>query len=122
MPVPGKKRRARIHSSKETTTTRYLGSGKVADLHKPWQKDAIEMEPDVLSILVGTNDIAAGVESEAYEADYRAIIDASRKVNPELKLVLLDPFVLQSGKLKHEDAWLLRRHTTDALGAVVSRW
>lgn len=36
-----------------------------------------------------------GVEIEAWESDDRLILDASRKANPELRLVLLDPFVLR---------------------------
>lgn len=100
---------------------RGISGHTVADLRKRWQKDAIDMEPDLLSILIGTNDVGRGVAVDAFESDYRYILDASREANPELRLVLLDPFVLQSGRLKQEQAWIPRRAATDKLGAVVAR-
>ncbi len=100
---------------------RGISGHTVADLRKRWQKDAIEMNPDVLSVLIGTNDVASGTLEESYEADYRAILDASRNSKPELRLVLLDPFVLPTGALKDEKSWTARRATTDKLGAIVAR-
>lgn len=100
---------------------RGISGHTVADLRKRWNKDAIEMKPDVLSILIGTNDVGSGVKEEAFESDYREILDASRKSNPDLKLVLLDPFVLPTGVLKDENAWVSRRGATDKLGMVVAR-
>jgi lysophospholipase L1-like esterase len=100
---------------------RGMSGHTVADLRKRWQKDAIEMRPDVLSILIGTNDVGSGVKEEAFETDYREILDASRNSNPDLRLVLLDPFVLRTGKLKDEKAWTSRRSATDKFGMVVAR-
>ncbi len=100
---------------------RGISGHTVADLRKRWQKDAIEMKPDILSILIGTNDVGNGVREEAFEADYRWILDASRNSNPDLRVVLLDPFVLPTGKLKDEIAWKSRRSATDKLGMVVAR-
>jgi lysophospholipase L1-like esterase len=101
---------------------------KVADLRQRWQVDAIDMKPDVLTILIGTNDVGIGltkperkVTPAAFEADYRAILDASRKANPDLRLVLMEPFILQSGKLKDQQAYKVRREATDKLRAVVAK-
>jgi lysophospholipase L1-like esterase len=79
------------------------------------------MKPDLLSILIGTNDVGRGIQADAFESDYRSILDDSRKANPELRLVLLDPFVLRSGKLKDKQAWTSRRSATDKLGNVVAQ-
>jgi lysophospholipase L1-like esterase len=100
---------------------RGISGHKVADLRKRWQKDAIDMKPDLLSILIGTNDVGGGVEADAFESDYRSILDTSREENPELRIVLLDPFVLRSGKLKQEEAWMSRRSATDKLGSIVAK-
>lgn len=100
---------------------RGMSGNTVADLRKRWKKDAIEMKPEVLSILIGTNDVRSGVLEEAFESDYREILDASRNSNPDLRLVLLDPFVLRTGILKDEKAWVSRRNATDKLGIVVAR-
>ena len=100
---------------------RGISGHTVSDLRKRWQKDAIDIKPDLLSILIGTNDVGSGVTENKFEDNYRHILDASRKANPELKIVLLDPFVLQSGKLAQQEAWTPRRIATDKLRAVVAR-
>jgi lysophospholipase L1-like esterase len=103
---------------------RGMSGHKVADLRKRWQKDAIEMEPDLLSILVGVNDVGrnlGGVDVETWETDYRFIVDASRQANPDLRLVLLDPFVLASGRLSHGDAFKQWRDQVERLIPIVGR-
>jgi len=99
---------------------RGVSGNTVEDLRKRWKEDAIDIKPDVLSILVGTNDVGREIKADAFESDYRHILDASRKANPDLRLVLMDPFVLRSGKLKGEQAWTSRRAATDKLGVIVA--
>jgi lysophospholipase L1-like esterase len=101
--------------------TRGISGSAVANLRQRWQTDAIDMKPDLLSILIGTNDVNLGVQPDAFEADYRWILDASRKANPGLRLVLLDPFVLRSGSLASDPAWTTRRSATDRMRVVVAR-
>ena len=93
----------------------------VADLKSRWQKDAIEMKPDLLSVLIGVNHVSRGGGIETYEADYREILTRSRAANERLRLVLLDPFVLPSGKLKDESKWTAWRADVDKMGAIVAR-
>jgi len=100
---------------------RGISGQTVEALRKRWQKHAIDMKPDLLSILIGTNDVSRGIQADAFESDYRYILDASRKANPELRLVLLDPFALQAGRFKNEQAWTSRRTATDKLGNVVAQ-
>jgi lysophospholipase L1-like esterase len=100
---------------------RGMSGHTVSDLRKRWQKDAIDMKPDLLSILIGTNDVGRRVQPDAFETDYRYILGASRKANPDLRLVLLEPFVLKSGRLKDENAWTTRRAATDKLRMVVAQ-
>ena len=60
------------------------------------------MKPDLLSILIGTNDAGKspdGIDVEQWEQDYRFILDASRKANSDLRIVLLDPFLVRSGRM-----------------------
>ncbi len=100
---------------------RGISGNTVSDLRARWQKDAIEMKPDLLSILVGTNDVAREVQSDDFRSDYRYILDASRNANPDLRLVLLDPFVLRSGGLMDEKVWTTRRAGVDILRGVVAQ-
>jgi len=108
--------------------TRGNSGNKVVDLRNRWQADAIDMKPDLLSILIGTNDVGIGlkypdriVTPAAFESDYQYLLDASRKENPRLRLVLIDPFVLETGKLKNEQTYALRRQATDKFRRVVAR-
>lgn len=104
---------------------RGMSGHKVADLKARWQKDAIDMKPDLLSILIGVNDISKSggkdIPLDVWEADYRHLLDLSRGANPDLRLVLLDPFVLPSGRLKDQAAWKYWRGEADKLGAIVAR-
>jgi len=104
---------------------RGISGNKVGDLKKRWQKDAIDMKPDLLSILIGVNDVGRsggkGVPLDTWEADYRAILNASRKANADLRLVLLDPFVLPSGRLRNKEQWKSWRGEVDKLLVIVAR-
>ena len=100
----------------------------VAALRKRWQADAIDIKPDILTVLIGTNDVGQGlrqpsrtVTPAAFEADYRFILDASRKANPDLRIVLMDPFILPTGGLKNEKLYGQRRMLTDAMRVVVAK-
>jgi len=104
---------------------RGISGNKVADLKARWQKDAIDMQPDLLSILTGVNDVSQSdgqsVPLDRWEADYRFLLNSSRKANASLRLVLLEPFVLRSGRLKGEEAWNYWRGQVDKLRAIVAR-
>jgi len=103
---------------------RGMSGHKVGDLRGRWQKDAIDMKPDLLSILIGVNDVGRkldGVNVKTWEADYRFILDASRKANPDLKLVLLDPFVLPSGRLAEGVLYKKWRDQVESLILVVEK-
>jgi lysophospholipase L1-like esterase len=104
---------------------RGMSGHKVRDLKARWQKDAIEMKPHWLSILIGINDVGRTVTKDKglaeWEADYRFILNESRKANPALRLVLLDPFVLASGGLTNQSAFRAKREVVDRLCEIVSR-
>jgi len=100
---------------------RGISGHKISDLKARWQKDAIDMKPDLLTILIGVNDVSRGGTLEQWEADYRFILDASRKAKADLPVVLLDPFVLRSGRLKNEAAWKKWRAKVDQYCGIVAQ-
>ena len=70
-----------------------------------WQSDALDVGPDVLSILVGVNDCLFGCKEgiydlscTAYEENYRRLLTLSREKNPALKLILMEPFAHIDGQ------------------------
>jgi lysophospholipase L1-like esterase len=110
--------------AKLNVLTRGVSGNTVADLKARWQKDALDLKPDVLSILIGVNDVGRAVRSrrdvdiDAFTAAYRWLLDQSRRANPELKIVLLEPFVLPVTRVKA--AWEAWRGQIDRLRAVVA--
>ena len=104
---------------------RGVNGNKLEDLKKRWQKDAIELKPDWLNILIGVNDISwrgrIGVPLDQWEDDYRFILERSRMENPKLKIVLMDPFVLRMTRLSSDDSWKYWHGESDKLGEIIKR-
>jgi lysophospholipase L1-like esterase len=77
---------------------RGVSGNTVLDLDKRWTKDTLELNPDLLSVMIGVNDNGKGVSIEFYEATYDKILTEALEQNPKLKLVLMEPFVRHPGK------------------------
>jgi len=77
-----------------------VSGDKVYQLPDRWEKDCIELKPDVLSILVGVNDYwhkhndnYKGT-SEIYKNYYKALLEQTKKQLPNAKLIIGEPFGL----------------------------
>jgi lysophospholipase L1-like esterase len=79
---------------------RGVSGNTVLDLEKRWQKDMLDLKPDVLSVLVGVNDNARNVPLEQYEQVYDKLIADAKAAKPTIKLVLCEPFLLPVGGFK----------------------
>jgi len=53
---------------------RGVSGNTVLDLEKRWQKDTLDLKPDILSILIGVNDDGRGVPLDQYEQVYDKLI------------------------------------------------
>lgn len=79
---------------------RGISGDRVCDLHARWKEDALDLRPDVLSVLIGVNDTwrrfdqGDPTSTAAYEATYRDIITQARQANPALRLILCSPFTV----------------------------
>ena len=88
---------------------RGISGNKVPDLDKRWDKDCIELKPDVLSILIGVNDIWHKLNGnydgtvETYETGFAALLERTKKALPDTRIVVCEPFVLKCGAVK--DHW-----------------
>jgi lysophospholipase L1-like esterase len=88
---------------------RGVSGNKVYQLAERWDADCLALKPDVLSILIGVNDIwhtlAGNYKGtvEIYERDYRALLTRTFKALPKLKLIVCEPFVLRCGAVT--DKW-----------------
>lgn len=89
---------------------RGISGHRVVDLYARWKIDALNLRPDILSILIGVNDTwhekhnCNGVEVPRYEMIYRMMLEWTKKELPEVKFVLIEPFVLLSEVV--EESWL----------------
>ena len=88
---------------------RGISGNRVPDLQTRWQADTLDLQPAVLSILIGVNDLwhkimgrSNGTVGE-YEDGYGALLAQTRAALPGVKLVVLEPFVLRTGAVT--DAW-----------------
>ncbi len=79
---------------------RGIGGNRVVDLYARIKSDVWNLNPDVLSILIGVNDVwgdirwKMGVEAERFEKVYRMMIEETKERCPNVKLMLLEPFFL----------------------------
>ena len=85
---------------------RGISGDDLTRLEARWEADVVALQPDVLSLLVGINDVYYHVQQrgeatfdfEAWERRYRALLDRARAANPDLVILLGTPFVAPVGK------------------------
>ena len=88
---------------------RGVSGNKVHQLAERWQQDCLDIKPDVVSILIGVNDIWHWLNGnydgtiDTYRKDYQALAERTRQALPEAKLVVCEPFVLKTGAVG--DKW-----------------
>jgi lysophospholipase L1-like esterase len=90
-----------LHPERNLTFfNRGISGNKVPDLLGRWQKDAVDLKPTVVSILIGVNDIWHPMLStnqlvsvEQYEAGYDKLLAATVAAMPDARIILLEPFI-----------------------------
>jgi len=80
---------------------RGISGNTIRDLKSRWQRDCLDHNPDVLSILIGVNDVwrrfeagklSRAVFADEYESTYRRLLeDTKQKCNS--RLVICEPFM-----------------------------
>jgi lysophospholipase L1-like esterase len=87
-----------LADKKLTIYNRGISGNKVNQLADRWQEDCFDLNPDILSILIGVNDYwhkrKHNYEGtvEIYENDYRALLKRTRERFPGIKLIICQPF------------------------------
>ncbi len=100
----------RENPGKNVCINRGIGGNRIVDLYARVKCDVWNHNPDVLSILIGINDIwhdlydsPNGVDIERFERIYRMLLADTKERLPDVKLMLLEPFVLEGTATK--DKW-----------------
>ena len=107
------------HPGEYTCLNRGIGGDRITDLYAKIQENLINLKPDIVSILIGVNDIWGGVTDdignspEKFERVYRWIVREIQEKLPETKILLLGPYVIEgSGTCNSEEypnRWELMR-------------
>jgi lysophospholipase L1-like esterase len=87
----------------------------IGDLVKRWRRDVILEKPDVLSVAIGINDATGKrLTNEEFEKTYRALLQQARQANSELKVILMEVFLVGNGpeRLSQEDLQDLKNDVT----------
>lgn len=83
-----------------------ISGNRTVDLFARWKENALNLKPDLVSILVGVNDIGsefsskAGVSAEKMELVLELIIEETKSIYPDIIFVLCEPFILPVGAIK----------------------
>jgi lysophospholipase L1-like esterase len=108
---------------------RGISGNTLQNMADRWDGDALSIRPDVLSILIGTNDVEYYLSSskvspfdyDKWEQTYRRLLDESRADNPKVKFVLATPFTAKSGKRGSSDDYEQRRQMVEHMATIVTR-
>jgi len=100
-----------------TFFNRGISGNRSVDLYARLKEDTLNLKPDVLSLLIGVNDILleinshSGTSLEKYEKIYNLIIEETKLELPAIELILCEPFSLPIGNVKlNWQAWKEELH------------
>ena len=80
---------------------RGISGNRIVDVYARIKADIINLKPDYMSLLIGVNDVwhelggNNGVAPEKFEKIYGMLIEEIKEALPDVKIMLLEPFVLQ---------------------------
>ncbi len=108
---------------------RGISGNTLNDLKNRWREDALAIHADVVSILIGTNDVneylgkkdGRAFDFVSWKQTYRELLDSLRRDNPQVKIVLCEPFTACTGYMKKTDDFALRDSLIQRLGKITSQ-
>jgi len=81
-----------------------ISGNKVYQLAERWDKDCLDIKPDVLSILIGVNDFWHKLNGtyngtvDIYRNDFISLMERTRKALPNVRLIVCEPFAITGVK------------------------
>ena len=84
-----------------------IGGHRIVDLYSRIKCDVWNEKPDVLTIFVGINDIwheidfTNGVDLERFERMYRMLLSDTKKVLPDTRIIIIEPFIVHGTATNH---------------------
>lgn len=86
---------------------RGISGNRISDLFARIKVDMINESPDVMSILIGVNDVwteiigGNGIREDLFETIYDLLISELKKALPDLRIMVMEPFVLKGTATEH---------------------
>lgn len=106
---------------------RGISGNTLSDLQQRWPSDCLALDPDVVTLLIGTNDVdlhlsgKAPLDLKQWENDYRQLLDQLRTANPDVQLALATPFVAKVGRIGSADNFQQRKQLIAECAKIVRR-
>ena len=82
---------------------RGISGNRVVDVYARIKNDIINLEPDIMSILIGVNDVwhefapsPNGVDADKFYKIYDMLIEEVKNALPGIKIMIMEPFVLKA--------------------------
>ncbi|WNF36664.1 SGNH/GDSL hydrolase family protein [Bacillaceae bacterium IKA-2] len=78
---------------------RGVGGDKITDLEERWDEDVLSLNPDILSVSIGVNDVwhqldhpdSSLVDPIQFELIYRRLLQS---IDPKVKVILMEPTII----------------------------
>ena len=86
---------------------RGVSGNKITDLFNRYERDVIEAKPDVLTILIGVNDVwhklvtHNGTPIDIFEEIYFKMVNDIKKKLPNTRIIMMEPFFLHGDATKN---------------------
>ena len=99
---------------------RGISGDRVVDIYARIKQDILNLKPDVVSILVGINDVwhemdfRNGINASKFEKIYRMLLEEIREALPNTKIILIEPFVLKGTATATQLTWFIEEVTARA--------
>ncbi len=88
---------------------RGISGNRIVDIYARIKLDIINLKPDLMSILIGVNDVwhelarCDGVDADKFFKIYDMLIDEIKQALPDIKILIMEPFVLKASAT--EENW-----------------
>ena len=98
-----------------------ISGNRVVDMYARIKRDCINLNPDVLSVLIGVNDVwheidhQNGVDAEKFEKVYTMFMEEVIAHNPDVKVIMFGPYIIKGPATDNEnpDRWPTFRKEVD---------
>ncbi len=96
-------------AGKHTFYNRGVSGNRIVDVYARIKKDCLNLNPDVMSLLIGVNDVwhevddQNGVDGEKFEKIYTMLMEEVIAHNPNIKIILMGAYILKGPATVRED-------------------